>query len=99
MLEQRQSQVFHPRERRRAPSSTDRSTPARMPGGDRSIARSSSEVERLRRRVRQQEMTLAHMSEALLALRRGWSALREENRELRLQLDAALRADEQPQLT
>ena len=46
------------------------------------------EVERLRQRVRQQEHTIAHLTDALLMLRRGGQALRAENRELRHELDA-----------
>jgi small-conductance mechanosensitive channel len=49
------------------------------------------EVERLRKRVRQQEKSLAALSEAVIALRTGGAALREENRELRLQLQKARR--------
>jgi hypothetical protein len=48
----------------------------------------SDEVARLRKRVDQQEHTLAVMAEAISALRHGSQALREENRELRLELQA-----------
>ncbi|MGZ6729612.1 MAG: hypothetical protein ACXVFC_09955 [Gaiellaceae bacterium] len=50
------------------------------------------ELERLRKRVHQHEHALARLSDALLTLRRGGQALREENRELRLELEAARRA-------
>jgi hypothetical protein len=44
------------------------------------------EVERLRKRVRQQEEALTRLAAALKALRRAGQALHEENRELRLAL-------------
>jgi hypothetical protein len=47
------------------------------------------ELERLRKRVGQQDHALARLSDAVLALRRGTMALREENRELRLALEAS----------
>jgi len=50
-----------------------------------------AETRRLRRQVEQQRMALAHLSEALLGLRRGSEALRAENRELRRELEAAQR--------
>ncbi|HEY5144631.1 MAG TPA: hypothetical protein VII98_14125 [Solirubrobacteraceae bacterium] len=43
---------------------------------------------RLRRQVDQQQLALTHLSEALLGLRRGIQALREENRDLRRELEA-----------
>ena len=46
------------------------------------------ELARLRKRVDQQEHTLAVMAEAISALRHSSQALREENRELRLELQA-----------
>ena len=45
-----------------------------------------AELDRLRKRVDQQEHTLTVLTEAVSVLRRGSLALREENRELRLQL-------------
>ena len=51
----------------------------------------AGEVERLRLRVRQHEHTLSRLADAVLTLRRGTEALREENRELRLALDAERR--------
>ena len=50
------------------------------------------ELARLRKRVDQQEHSLAVMAEAISALRDGSQALREENRELRLELQAAQRS-------
>ncbi len=47
-----------------------------------------ADSKRLRRQVDQQRLALTHLSEALLGLRRGTRALREENRELRLELEA-----------
>jgi hypothetical protein len=44
---------------------------------------------RLHRKIDQQELALTHLSEALVGLRRGIQALREENRELRRALEAA----------
>jgi hypothetical protein len=44
---------------------------------------------RLRRKIDQQQLALAHLSEALVRLRCGTEALREENRELRRELEAA----------
>ena len=52
----------------------------------------SDELARLRKRVGQQEHTLAVMAEAISALRDGSQALREENRELRLELQATQRS-------
>jgi small-conductance mechanosensitive channel len=63
------------------------STRARRPGDDSAVA----EVARLRRRVSQQDEALIHMAQALLRLRRGGDALRDENRELRMALAAAQR--------
>ena len=56
----------------------------------------TGDVERLRRQVDQQRLALKHLSEALLGLRRGTRALREENRELRLELEAARRQKRRP---
>ena len=42
----------------------------------------------LRQRIRQQDLTLGLMSDALVGLRRGSAALRDENRDLRAQLEA-----------
>jgi len=50
------------------------------------------ELQRLRKRVRQQEKSLAALSEAVITLRTGGAALRDENRELRLELQKARRA-------
>jgi chromosome segregation ATPase len=61
-----------------------------MPGDDQAAA-DAAELRRLRRRVDQQEHALARLTEALFALRRGGQALREENRELRLQIEVARR--------
>lgn len=61
------------------------STRARRPGDDSAAA----EIARLRRRVSQQDEALIHMAKALLRLRRGGEALRDENRELRMALAAA----------
>jgi chromosome segregation ATPase len=63
--------------------STDRSTRAGTPGSDRVV----DELARLRRRVNAQDHALARLSEALQALRTGSQALRDENRELRRQLE------------
>jgi hypothetical protein len=43
----------------------------------------------LHRKINQQELALTHLSEALVGLRRGIQALREENRELRRALEVA----------
>jgi hypothetical protein len=53
----------------------------------------TNEVERLRKRARQQEEALARLVEALSAMRRGGRALRAENRELRLALQEASRSE------
>jgi hypothetical protein len=45
------------------------------------------EVERLRLRVEQHENALTRLTEAMLRLRRGAQALREENHELRAELE------------
>ena len=69
-----------------SPVPTDRgSTRARTPGDDPAAA----EVARLRRRISQQDHAIARLTEAMLTLRQGAQALREENRELRMQLAAA----------
>jgi hypothetical protein len=47
------------------------------------------ELERLRKRVGQQDHSLARLSDAVIMLRRGTMALREENRELRMALEAS----------
>ncbi|HMS72442.1 MAG TPA: hypothetical protein PKB03_05360 [Baekduia sp.] len=52
-------------------------------------AQGPGDYTRLRRQVEQQQLALTHLSEALLGLRRGTKALREENRELRRELEAA----------
>jgi len=44
---------------------------------------------RLRRQVEQQRLALAQLSDALVGLQRGTKALREENRELRRELEVA----------
>ena len=54
-----------------------------MPGND----RVADELARLRKRVSQQDHALARIAEALQALRTGSQALRDENRELRRQLE------------
>lgn len=46
----------------------------------------SEELQRLRKRVNQQEHSLAVLAQAVSVLRSGSMALRDENRELRLQL-------------
>ncbi len=46
------------------------------------------ELERLRKQMRQQRLALVRLTDAVLALRRGTLALRDENRELRRELDA-----------
>jgi hypothetical protein len=51
-----------------------------------------SEVAKLRRRVGQQDESIARLAEALRALRRAGQALRAENRELRLAVQQADRA-------
>jgi hypothetical protein len=66
---------------------------ARTPGGGRPTVREDrlaleEELARLRTRVQQQEHTLVRLTDAVVALRRGGAALREENRELRRQLEA-----------
>ena len=48
-----------------------------------------NENARLQRRVRQQELSLRLMSDAIIDLRRGSIALRQENRELHAELAAA----------
>lgn len=53
------------------------------------LGATEDEVERLRRSVVQHELALARLTDAMLALRRGGQALREENRELRRELEAA----------
>lgn len=55
-----------------------------------------AENRRLRRQVDQQRVALAHLSEALLGLRRGSEALRAENRDLRRELEAARHARNKP---
>ena len=72
-------------------ASTARAARARRPAAGHSPS-PAKEVERLRKRVRQQEISLAVLTEALTALRSGGQALREENRELRHQLDVARRS-------
>ena len=57
---------------------------------------SRDEVERLRKRVRQQQHSLAVLSEALSALRSGGQALRDENRELRDELRKLRRSSAEP---
>lgn len=52
----------------------------------------SDELARLRKRVDQQQHSLAVMAEAISALRDGSQALRQENRELRLALQATQRS-------
>ena len=52
-------------------------------------AGSLDELERLRKRVSQQAHSLTVLAQAVSALRSGTQALREENRELRLQLQRA----------
>ena len=54
------------------------------------------DLDRLRRQVDQQRLALIRLTDALLALRRGTAALREENRELRRELDAARRPPRDP---
>jgi hypothetical protein len=51
------------------------------------------EVERMRKRVRQQDETLIHMARAMKSLRRAGQALRAENRELRLAVQQAQDSD------
>jgi hypothetical protein len=58
-----------------------------MPTG----GRHDTELARLRRRVGQQDLALSRLTEALLALRTGGQALRDENRELRAQLEMTRR--------
>ena len=50
------------------------------------------DISRLRRQLSQQERTLEVLVQAVTTLRTGSQALRDENRELRLELDRALRA-------
>jgi hypothetical protein len=50
---------------------------------------SEAEIARLRKRVGQLDHAMARLSDAVIALRRGSTALRDENRELRGQLEAA----------
>jgi hypothetical protein len=47
------------------------------------------ELQRLRKRVGQQDHALARLSDAVITLHRGTRALREENRELRMALEAS----------
>jgi hypothetical protein len=67
------------------PASAEAAAGARPPAAHRPP---SHELARLRKRVDQQEHSLAVMAEAISALRDGSRALREENRELRLELQA-----------
>jgi hypothetical protein len=53
----------------------------------------AKEVERLRKRARQQDETLIHVARAMRSLRRAGQALRAENRELRLALQQAQDSD------
>lgn len=53
---------------------------------------SSDELERLRKRVDQQERSLAVLAQALSALRRANAGLRAENREVHLELERVRRA-------
>jgi hypothetical protein len=82
-----------PRDRASRPESVVGSGRARTPGdgpppGDGTADDLAAEVARLRKRVRQQDLTLARLSDALVAMRRGGEALRAENRELRAQIEA-----------
>lgn len=53
---------------------------------------SADELEQLRNRVKQQDHTIARLSDALIALRNGGLALRDENNELRRELQTVRRA-------
>lgn len=71
------------------PASSRATAAAHPPAADRPPL---DELARLRKRVDQQERSLAVMAEAISALRDGSQALREENRELRLELQATRRS-------
>ena len=58
--------------------------------------RDASENERLRKQVHQQRVTIAHLSDALVGMRRGAEALRAENRDLRIELEARRRRRREP---
>ena len=66
------------------------------PGAGSLPAPGIDDLDRLRRQVNQQRLALIRLTDALLALRRGTAALREENRELRRELDAATRPPRGP---
>lgn len=51
--------------------------------------RGDDELRRLRKRVAQQDHALARLSDAVIMLRRGLVAQREENQELRAALETA----------
>jgi regulator of replication initiation timing len=57
-----------------------------------SLTRSSDECEHLRKRVDQQERSLAVLVQAVSALRSANAALREQNRDLQIELQRARRA-------
>jgi hypothetical protein len=79
-----------------ADSLTVAGRPTSTSGGRGDLAERHSlakEVERLRRRVRQQDETLVHVARAMRSLRRAGQALRAENRELRLAVQQAQDSD------
>ena len=57
-----------------------------------SLTSSSDELERLRKRVDQKERSLAVLAQAVSALRSANAALREQNRDLQIELERARRA-------
>ena len=63
--------------------------PQARPAPDDATREMQAEIARLRKRVQQQDHTTARLSDAVITLRRGSMALREENRELRRQIEAA----------
>ncbi len=71
---------------------------ARMLAGDHPALPGASESARLRKRIDQQEHSLAVMAAAISALRDGSQALRDENRRLRLELQATQRSNSRPKL-
>ena len=61
-----------------------------------SMSRSSDELAHLRKRVDQQERSLAVLVQAVSALRSANAALRDENRELQMELQRARHAGRAP---
>jgi hypothetical protein len=59
-----------------------------------SLTRSPDELERLRKRVDQQERSLEVLAQAVSALRSANAALRDQNRDLQIELERARRADQ-----